>query len=355
MVMGRIFFLCWIVSAFLFPQILPAQNAWKIKNRLQAGVENDNNIFETPQNSIGTLAGRVLFSNQSQRRWAKTALMFHYAGALQFYPEYSEENKTIHDLSGSANWRLNDWLLIGGFLRGNAKIYFGAPFDFAGTSSGLSFGLQLPEKFTLTFSISSSRLDFAESDQFDFTSRHFGLKLQRPLTGTVVLESTVFFARLDYLRPALGIREQAGNQVLFLQPFNEEDEQVHAQLRLGFGRKFLARLGAEYLQNDANSFGYSYEQFRLSAITGIKPGKPWLLRLAAMIQLKNYREDIAPILQRTLDPESDESNFLVADLSYDYTSKLAYVVRLAFYKNEAAQRGRFYRKMQLFIGGEYRF
>lgn len=355
MVMGRICLLCLIVSAFLAPQILPAQSPWKIKNRVQAGAERDNNIFETPQSRIGTLAGRLFFSNQSQRRWTKTTLSVNYSGALQFYPEYSEENKTIHDLSGNANWRLNGWLQISGFLRGNAKIYFDAPFDFANTLSNLSFGLRLPEKFTLTFSISSSRLDYAESDQFDYTSRYFGLKLQRLLTGTVVLESSIFFNNLDYLRPALGIRDQAGNQILFSQTFNQKDEQVSGQLRLSFGRKYLARFGIEYLENDANSFGYSYEQFRLSAIIGMKPGKPWLLRLAAMRQFKNYRDDIAPILQRTLDPESDESNFLVVDLSYDYTSKLAYLVRLAFYKNEAAQRGRFYRKVQFFIGGEYRF
>ena len=121
------------------------------------------------------------------------------------------------------------------------------------------------------------------------------------------------------------------------------------------GRKYLVHLTGEYLQNDANSFGYSYDQFRLSAILGLKLGRPWLLRLAAMRQFKNYREDIAPIIQRTLDPESDESNFLVADLSYNYTPKLTYLIRLAYYKNEAAQRGRFYRKTQLFIGGEFRF
>ncbi|MFQ5633029.1 MAG: hypothetical protein ACE5I1_30035 [bacterium] len=353
--MGRFCVLLWILLAFFIPRILTAQATWKTSHRLQAGAERDDNIFETPQNQIGTLAGRLLYSNQTQGRWTKTALSLNYSGALQFYPEYFEENKTIHQANGRLQWRLNNRLSISGLLRGNAKIYFDAPFDFANTFSGLSFDFRLPHQLVLTLTANSSRLDYAESDQFDYTGRGVGVKLQRTLGGSANLEGSLFFNKLDYLRIARTLREELTGPILSPLPFDQEDEQVGAQIRLRFGRKYLAHLAGEYLQNDANSFGYSYDQFRISAILGLKLGRPWLLRIAAMRQFKSYREDIAPIIQRTLDPESDESNFLVADLSYNYTSKLTYLIRLAYYKNEAAQRSRFYRKTQLFIGGEFRF
>ena len=93
-----------------------------MSHRVQAGAEHDNNIFETPRSEISTLPGRVLYSNQLQKKWQRTAFSMQYAGGLQLYPSYLEENKTIHDLSGTLRWQLNGWLSLRGQLRGNAKI-----------------------------------------------------------------------------------------------------------------------------------------------------------------------------------------------------------------------------------------
>lgn len=344
-----------ILLTMLAPVWLHAQGDWRLKQRLQIGAERDNNIFETPRNEVATLAGRMLYSNQLQKKWRRSTFSMQYAGGLQLYPQYAEENKTIHDLSGALRWQISSRVSVHGQLRGNTKIYFDAPIDFAHTYSGFTVNTLLPGKVLLSLLASSSRLDYADFDAFDYANRQFGAKVARVLPAGFTIEGAFSFSTFTFTRQAYRLDNSDPNPILTPLPFQQQDDQWSAHLRLRFGKKYIAHLTGEYVQNEANSFGYSYEQVRLSAILGVKLGRPWLLRLAAMAQFKNYREDIAPVIQRTLDPESDENNFLVADVSYDYTDRLAYLLRLAFYKNEAALRGNFYRKMQLFIGAEYRF
>ena len=353
-VSARFLFAC---SLLMLNAHLPvqAQSKLQVKHRLQAGAERDNNIFETPESEVATLAGRFLYSNQLQKRWRHSALTIQYAGGLQIYPEFSEENKTVQDLSGSLRWQLSKHLSVVGQLRGNAKAYFDAPLDFAHSFSSLTLNALLTEKTVLSLLVSSSRLDYAEFDAFDYANRQLGARLTRALPGAMTIEGALYFNRFNYLRKAYRLDRLAFNPVLEPLPFDQQDDQWHVQVRLRFGRKYILHFTGEYMHTDANSFGYSNEQARLSAIFGRKFGHDWLLRLAAMMQFKDYRENIVPVIQRTLDPESDENNFIVADLSYNYTTRLTYLIRLAAYKNESALRGSFYRKLQLFIGAEYRF
>lgn len=332
-----------------------AQPSWKIEHRLQAGGEADNNIFETATNTIGTIASRLFYTGRLRHQSASILLGASYAGGLQLYAGYPTEHKTIHEATASLLYRLNGWIDFSVHLRGAVKLFFDAPLDFAQTTSSAGLGLHLPAALYTRLLLTSGRADFADSDHFDTENRGLTLLLRRAFASRFVLETTLFYTRLEYVRPALELAIEQGSPVLRPLPFPQRDTQRGGLFRLGFGRRYLARFTLEYLDNDANSYGFSYRQWRISILLGLRLGRLWTARFAAMRQFKSYREDIAPILQRALDPESDENNFAVADLSYDYTARLTYLLRLSFYKNEAVQRGRFYRKTQLFIGAEYRF
>lgn len=332
-------------------QALP-QSPLRFDHRLQLGGEHDNNIFEATESEASALAARLLLNSQLKKQWQRASLHATYSGGLQLYPQYGVENKWITDVNARGAWHVNRWLQVNGALGGYLKVFLDAPFDFAYTQSSLTARLRMPDASVLGLTAASSRLDYRDSDFFDFGARGFEVSWRKALRRNLQVEGAVEISPRDYERPALAISSDTCCVVL---PESQHDVLRGARLRVTFGRKSLLHLTGEYLDNDSNSHGYSYSSLRLSAIAGWRVSRPWLVRIAAMVQRKTYAEAVAPSLPTELDAERNESNFLVADVSYDASLRLTYLFRFALYRNEALLRDSFYTKALFFAGAEFRF
>ena len=64
---------------------------------------------------------------------------------------------------------------------------------------------------------------------------------------------------------------------------------------------------------------------------------------------------LIPVFPSDIDPERDESNFIILDLSKDFNPHLTALVRLGLYDNESVIRDLFYRKVLLTAGFDVRF
>lgn len=329
-----------------------AQSNWQFTNRLQIGGEHDDNIFESSARPTSAYSGRLLFSSRTDRSWQRTRVAFAYSGGLQTYAAHADENKLTNEASADLRWNAAPWCQISGSAQGTVKIYFNGPYDFGTTQSAMNVAVQLPRRWTMTFSAATGRLDYVESDGFDFLSRAFGVIVRRPLSDELIVEGGVNLSRLKYLRPAL---DYAQNGLWFSTGDDQRDRQSGVAARFIFGRRFLVNVFGEWQRNRSNSFGYDYERWRLSLIAAFRLTPRWLLRVAALRQHKKYLEALPPLLPIELDTERNESNFIVADVSHDFSPRLGWLLRTAYYDNEAAIRGLFYQKTVVFSGLEYRF
>ena len=350
--LGRVtFHAAFALIAIAFSNALP-QSPWQFTNRLQIGAERDDNIYESKSRPTAALCGRLLFRSRTERSWQRTQISFAYSGGLQTYSSHADENKLTNELNADLRWTLNRWCQITGAVQGTVKVYFNGPYDFGTTQSALQVTLQLPQRWALTLSTATSRLDYAESDAFDFLGRTVGATVRKRLADWLVAEGGLHVAWLQYLRL---LRENAPPAYPFSMSEKQHDRQTGAVARLAIGRKFLIHLSAEFQRNTSNSFGYDYNRWRLSLIAAFRIAPRWLMRVAALRQHKKYAEPLSLAQPLELDTERSESNFLVGDVSYDISQDLGWLVRVAFYDNEGAVRGLFYQKTLLFSGFEYRF
>lgn len=341
-----------LAISFIICSSARAQSVWQFTNRLQVGAEHDDNIYESSRRATAALSSRLFFRSRTERTWRKTQLGFAYAGGLQTYPNHADENKLANELDAELRYRLARWCEVTGSLRGTVKVYFNGPFDFATSQSALRVATTLPHQWWLAVSIASYRLDYAESDGFDYLGRSLGVTVRRPITSWLVGEGDLQIARLRYLRPAYA-DTPAG--IWFALGDEQQDRQTGAMARLIIGRRFLVHLGGEFQRNVSNSFGYDYHRWRWSMIAAFRLTPRWLVRLAALRQHKKYKDALPPVLPIELDTERNESNFFVGDVSYDISRDIGWLLRAAYYDNEAAVRGLFYQKTLVFSGLEYRF
>ena len=75
---------------------------------------------------------------------------------------------------------------------------------------------------------------------------------------------------------------------------------------------------------------------------------------AVMLQRKRYLVPSSPVSLPELDPEREQSNHAVVDLSRSLSGEASLVLRLAYHNNETPVRGLFYSKLLLFTGFEVR-
>jgi len=348
---GRLGWLNTLAMLVLMWASAMSQSSWQVAHRVQLGAEHDNNIYEAARRT-DAFSGRLLLRSRVDRQWQRANFALTYSGGLQTYPGHADENKLTNDLGVELGWQLKPWCRVNGAAQGTLKVYFNGPYDFGTTQSSLNVALQLPQEVVATLSATTLRLDYAESDDFDYLGRAFGISFRRRFTDWLMLDAGAHHIRLRYLRPAFDVSD---NQLWLPLGGDQRDQQTSAMLRCILGRQFLINLSGEWLRNNSNSDGHEYDRLRISLIAAFRLSPRWLLRVAALRQHKNYLDALPPALPIELDAERNESNFIVADVSYDLSNELAWLTRVSIYDNEGAVRGLFYQKTLFFSGFEYRF
>lgn len=341
------------VLLLLFPGNTLAQKPWQLDYRVQAGLENDSNIYESSVAPVSTPVGRLLLQSKAERVSKNVRLLFDYSGALLLYRAHNDEHKLLNDLKGGVTLRANDWLRL--FMQGEVtlKNYLNNTADY-GTSGGiLGATAGLSERAALEAGMENGQLDYAASDSlFDYTFWGAFLTLRHRLAQNSLVELTAQRRRLDYLRFAYLHGDAA-----FVQraPYAQRENFSAVRLTFTMSRKWLLRASLEAQFNRSNSLGYDYDRLRLQALTAWSPAKRWLIRAAAMMQTKSYAESTPPIVPPEFDAEREQSNNLIVDVSRDLSNELTLLARISYHDNESPIRGVFYRKTVFFTGMELRF
>jgi hypothetical protein len=159
----------------------------------------------------------------------------------------------------------------------------------------------------------------------------------------------IAFRRIHYQRtlffnpeePNFGLRQRDDNYKVFFQ--------------LNYTKRFLVNLSYTFQHNNSNTDVYSYDRHQIILVFGTPLVSGIWLRGYGAYQNKRYTEASIPMFPSELDPERDESNFFILDLSKDVNPGLTALLRMAFYNNESIIRSRFYRKLLLTAGFDFRF
>lgn len=326
---------------------------WRLAHRLQGGWEYDSNIYETSAQRTTSGSPRFLLSTRGDRRNERWQIQYAYAAVLQNYPGHGDENKLSHDLGGQVAVRLWRWLQLSSKANGTLKLYLENTADYATTLGNLTAGLSLPHKLLADLSIETGQLDYAQTGiyDFDFTFRGAELAVRRPLTPSSMLEAMLNRRVVRYERRA---RAYGPSQQLEDKTELQRDVLTTFRAAMTYGRKLVTQVAVEAQINRSNSFGYDFTRFRASGLLGFRPARNWLLRAAGTLQRKRYRDDLARLNILDLDTEREQSNFLVVDISRDFSAEISLLARVAVYNNESTVPGVFYRKMLYFTGLEVR-
>ena len=117
----------------------------------------------------------------------------------------------------------------------------------------------------------------------------------------------------------------------------------------------FAGIQLSYQKIQSNNYGYAYTCPRLRCILAKSFKWDLTVRFYWSLYLKDYSDDLKPILQVFPDSENEENSFTVVDLSKDLRNQLSVHVRLGWYQNESPFRDLYYQKQLLSMGLTKRF
>ncbi|HEX9652450.1 MAG TPA: hypothetical protein VGA99_01965 [bacterium] len=323
-----------------------------MKNRLQVSYEYDGNIRENPaSDTVGQIkdsSARFLFQSQASRNSPKTRLGLIFRSGLQIYAEHAIENKLINEVeltSGAKVWKV----VVGGRGSGRLKLYLNDLLDYASGTAELYVQTPFFSNITSELAFQVAGIDYQNFTIFDYSENQFKWQFSRKLTPGL---SSAF---------EFGFRQIRYNRTLNFDPANpefglkQEDDNYKFFLQLNYSKKFLLNLSYAFQHNTSNTVGYGYNRHQVILVFGTPLFSGIWLRGYGAYQSKRYSDKGIPMFPVDIDTERDESNFFIADLSKDLKPGLTAMARLAFYNNESIIRSRFYRKLLLTAGFDFRF
>jgi hypothetical protein len=336
-----------IVWLCALPEAAPAQ--WLLSPRMQIGVEYDSNIYESTGIVVAAPVGRVLFQTRAERTASRTRVNLDYAGALLAYNQHREENKLLQDASADFYWRPASRLQFYARGQGMLKIYLQSAADYGATSGALGSVVQIADGLALDAGAETGQLDYAAGDAFDYAFTGAFVSLRRRLRPTAIVEAGVLHRRVDYWQRFFTPSLEATAGIA------QRDQLTTVRLAAVYSRKWLVQGGLEAQRNNSNVNLFDFSRLRVQMLLGVSPAPRWLLRASVMLQHKRYDDTVPGAPRPELDPEREQSNHFILDLSRDLSEKTVLLLRLSHRNNESPVRSLFYTKTVLFAGCELRF
>ncbi len=348
---------CLLLSLFLLNtparSLAQKNHKWRLKNRFQTSYEFDNNIREAATNSgqrIEDTSFRFLFESTAKHVTAKSRLNFSYKGGLQTYLTHAVENKLINEIHGNFTQKLSRFS-VG--LRGSArlKLYLNHDLDTSTGSIEGFFRLPTLRSFGNEFAVQRSSLAYQNFSNFNYSEWRLQWTVTKNLASRLSLRTSFAARLLDYARA--GIQLNPDESILTFAD-KQKDKSVQFQGQLNYTKKFMLNIDYLFQRNLSNSAGYTFSKHQLTLFFGLPLPKSIWLRSYAAAQIKTYTEK-SLTLPIDADPERNESNFIIVDLSKDISANLSGYLRFAYYDNESVIRDIFYRKSLLTLGFDFRF
>lgn len=328
---------------------------WRVKNRLQASYEFDNNIREAPSDTADKIEDsslRFLFHSQSFWTSPKARITFTYRGGFQTYFENAFENKLINEFETTTSLKIKKFA-IGLRASGRLKIYLNDILDYVTGSAELF--VRLPQILNLGSEVAfkTSGLNYQNFSAFDYAEHQIRWTISKRVASRFIWKFELSGKQVKYDRSAVNVIPVENS--LEVLNIKHEDNNFKLLYQLSYTKAFLINLSYSFQRNNSNSFGYDYYKHQVILIFGFQfPQGTWLRGFGAA-QLKNYTEEGVPMFPTDIDTEREESNFIILDFAKDLNPHLTALLRFAYYNNESIIRSRFYRKAMITLGFDFRF
>lgn len=348
-----------IIQVIVFSMLMAFQHGtahtegWLFKNRLQIGLESDDNIRESRYDPIGSHSFKAMFHTKGSQRTSRLQMMFHFMGGYQAYPEYAEENKLLNEAKGNLGYQVSQTIVIGADIYAKLKFYVNKPWDYATATSNFWLLINFPARMSMRMCVGIYGLDYASYNFYDFEGQESRLMITKNFTRYSMLRLQIAYNEAQFKRDAFDY------QMTPFQPISLQKKQLDklatASLDFQYCHKFLLTLSYIFQNNLSNSYGFTYQQHRIQLLYSQTLFWSILLRCSGTYQKKDYRDPLSPFIPIELDTEREESSFFVFDLSKNIVSNLALIFRFAVYHNESHLRAFYYQKQLVMLGFEYRF
>ncbi len=342
-----------VITIALIISDLFAQSSFRIKNRIQIGLEIDDNIKESRFNPQAQPGLRLLFQSKVDHRKADSRFALDYSAGFQGYDPDVREDKLISEASARFERQFGKWFLAGVDAWMRMKIFLHNSIDYHIFSPSAFSRINLPLQANFSVFARPQVLDYWSSSVFDFSGYEIGSTLLKRFSRRFVAELGASQTHRVYQRSAYD-RPLSDYFVLILDE-RQQDAIRKYWCQLQYMGQIYASIHYFYESNASNSYGFSYQNQAMTLSLSRKLSGRMLLRIHAMLQKKKYQETWSAIVPVELDTEKEDSNFLILDLSRSLTERYSAFLRLAIYRNESPYRSLYYRK-QLITGGlEYTF
>lgn len=278
-------------------------------------------------------------------RWR---IALDYAGALLLYDNARDENKLMQDVSGSVMWGHRSGLRLYARGQGHLKLYLESPTDYGMTSGAIGTLLPVAKNFNLELGLETGQLDYAHDDDFDFTFNGGFATLRYRFSSKLIGELGGTQRDLDYVRASFL------NSPNNFEAIPQHDDFSALRLAANYNARLLLQTRVEVQRNRSNRQVFDYNRVQAHVLVGYPFTQKWLLRASLLVQRKRYLAAGPQVSLPELDPEREQSNHLIFDLTHDLSATTTLLLRWTRHNNESQVRSLFYRKNLLFAGFELR-
>ena len=332
-----------------------AHGRWK--ERLDVSLLYDSNVLEAVSNAHGDAAGSLAaYLAGSCRPSGATTLSLEYDGGLQIYGRHGGEDCMVHDLQIRCDRRVVPRLAAGIACQGRSKLLFRSDRGYALYRARPFLVWDLSARLRSRFFCSFSRLDDVRETRFDYRQGSIGLCVERDLAARLTGKLQYSLGRLMYDRTALDYRLFGSGAYQWVSLGEEqEDSRQEVTASLEFYRKVLMSCDLSYTSNRSNGYGYGYDQFGCQFLVARTLPRDLTMRLYWAFLLKQYTDNLRPLLQFRPDTENEENSYALIDLSKDLKERISLRIRLGYYRNESPFRDLYYEKSVCSAGVTGRF
>ena len=329
-----------------------SKTEWRLKNRVQLGFEQDNNVEESLTNAESAKALKLHYHSQVNRRWRRASLQLTYQGGYQVYWEYTSENKMINEIAGRFSYQLSPRLAMGVDTWGRIKLFLNRDPRYGIGTVGAFINVYLPGRISCQVTGRAEGLDYATTDHHDYYGQGVFIRFGKRFLPALTVSPEIGFQSFNFNRQAFDFQSQNNWRPL---PETQSDHNLRFGCTIdGSWQGYIINVSYFYEKYNSNSYGFNFDRHRLN-IVAAKKLFGVLLRVYANLQRKSYTDDLLPFYPLEIDTEKEESNFLVTDISRELVPSIVLLVRLAWYENESPWPNLYYSKRLANLGFEFRF
>jgi hypothetical protein len=336
----------------IFVALFSASSAQiRTQNRVQFGLEQDNNVLESLSHAKSDQSARLLLSSRAWWQHSFAQIAFSGQAGLQGYRQIETEHKTIQQILLSCRFDvLGTRLGVKGWMRN--KAYFNKNHDYSVLGGAPFWSASLFDIHSLSVGLETEQLTYSSfprynSHRLEFTGR-WSTRLSRQLS----ISAMIINDRYRVNRPALRVQPTS----LTWQTLDEdlENRETRLGISMDWFSDWLMQAFLFYGANRSNSQGAAFRRWIVS-VNMSREFKTVLVRLLIHLQNKTFTDDHFPDLPLDIDTEREESNFVIFDLSFPVFSNTTLVGRMSWYRNESPFPFYYYDKVLFDTSLEYRF